>query len=608
MTPIYSGGLDVAPESEGISTLPSSFGERFSASVGETVDSLPTVGLFRAAKTHDAAGDMIGPGFNAPGVGWQSLGDTESLTKSDIPDISIADAKAKVRAAKLDNSITLPEQDSIKAPVLDLMIEHAQQQRERQTTIARGPQGFLPGALDVGTSFLVGAMDPINLAAFSIPVLGEAGYAKLMAGAGESVLARAGVRGATGAAQGAVGSTVLQPLDYYIHTQDGQDYTMAQALENIIMGAGTGGLMHATGFPFNLRGGVFGEAYRAIRGRPLDLEPSAARENVPSSVRDSIDKARAMGASVETTVPDSHEASERAVIKNAVSEHMAMVDAPLMDGIDNLPPRAKEDVMHGAIANLIQGEPVRIGEMLDVAGRNDPRITESFEPSSIPTDTEISKARTGEWERVDSELAVGFQELGQSFESVPKDIKDRAAHIMYTEGVEDPIAAYERAVMEADYYAEKSGKIERIQGNELPAETRTAPNAGSSDQREGRPGGIGETARESSPNDKRASDAEWQRLARGPDNDAAIERSQEVAKLPDPFSTIATKSREAAEKMAAEIEDRFKAMADGGLLPEEAKAQIDEIVLKAKQYEVDWSEAVKSGISCLAAGAAGAVI
>ena len=49
-------------------------------------------------------------------------------------------------------------------------------------------------------------------------------------------------------------------------------------------------------------------------------------------------------------------------------------------------------------------------------------------------------------------------------------------------------------------------------------------------------------------------------------------------------------------------------MAQGGMIPEEAKAEIDAILLKAKQYEVDWTAAVKNGISCLAAGVVGAAI
>jgi hypothetical protein len=43
----------------------------------------------------------------------------------------------------------------------------------------------------------------------------------------------------------------------------------------------------------------------------------------------------------------------------------------------DLPPRAAEDAMRVAIAGLVNGEPVRVGEMLEAAAQRDPRIAES---------------------------------------------------------------------------------------------------------------------------------------------------------------------------------------------------------------------------------------
>ena len=48
----------------------------------------------------------------------------------------------------------------------------------------RGPQGVIQSALSVGTSFLVGAVDPINVGSAFIPVMGELRYAKLLMIAG----------------------------------------------------------------------------------------------------------------------------------------------------------------------------------------------------------------------------------------------------------------------------------------------------------------------------------------------------------------------------------------------------------------------------------------
>ena len=132
-----------------------------------------------------------------------------------------------------------------KLPVLKMQIAEAHTRRDRQAAIERGPQGFFPDALGLVTSIGVGMIDPVNAAAFSIPVIGEARMGKILASAGDSILARGAARFGQGAAQGAVGTAALQPADWWLHTRDGQDYTMAQGLESVIMGAGMGGAFHA---------------------------------------------------------------------------------------------------------------------------------------------------------------------------------------------------------------------------------------------------------------------------------------------------------------------------------------------------------------------------
>src|SRR5262249_8950021 len=126
----------------------------------------------------------------------------------------------------------------------------------------RGPQGFVPSALQVGTSFLVGAVDPINIAAGFVPVLGELRYGKLLVSAGESALGRAAIRAGVGAAQGAAGPARLELLDWWAHTQEGRDFGMSDVLHNVLFGAALGGGLHAAG-------GFAADVYRGARGRPL---------------------------------------------------------------------------------------------------------------------------------------------------------------------------------------------------------------------------------------------------------------------------------------------------------------------------------------------------
>ena len=128
-----------------------------------------------------------------------------------------------------ETDVPLGDAPTHKLPVLKMQIAEAHTRRDRQAAIERGPQGFFPDALGAVTSIGVGMIDPVNAAAFSIPVIGEARMGKIIASAGDSILARGAARFGQGAAQGAVGTAVLQPADWWLHTRDGQDYTMAQA-------------------------------------------------------------------------------------------------------------------------------------------------------------------------------------------------------------------------------------------------------------------------------------------------------------------------------------------------------------------------------------------
>ena len=104
------------------------------------------------------------------------------------PDVSIGDAKAQVKQEGLEGELTLPDQPTIRQPVLDLMLRDARERAQYNAAVNRGPQGFLPGALGFLTQVGVGMVDPVNAAAFSIPVMGEARMGKLLASAGDSIL------------------------------------------------------------------------------------------------------------------------------------------------------------------------------------------------------------------------------------------------------------------------------------------------------------------------------------------------------------------------------------------------------------------------------------
>lgn len=362
------------------SDLQSSLGESLGAQAAEALDpqsDISAVQLWRSAKLAIAAGDML-PGLNAPDTPLPEDIANFDQAKAEIPDVPIADAKAQVKQAGLEGSLPLPDQPSIKQPVLDLMIQEAQEHRDRDLAIARGPQGFFPGALGFATSIVAGMIDPVNMAAFSIPVLGEARWGKLLANAGDSLFARAGVRAAQGAAQGAVGTAALQPLDYLMHTADGRDYTMADALRSVVMGAGMGAAFHA-GF------GAVGDVRARMAGAPLPGSPEATltRALQPQTETALEGQGEAHGdgevpgigaSAASEPAPGSAEGAAPAEsdLGSLPAGHPAYVLA-------DLPEAAREDVVRASIADLTAGRPGRAGEMLQEAAKVDPRIRETID-------------------------------------------------------------------------------------------------------------------------------------------------------------------------------------------------------------------------------------
>jgi hypothetical protein len=256
MAPIYSGGIDVAPADEDISALSTSLGSTIASSALEGFESSPVAQLGRISAMSAASGQV--PDFGGP------IPPALSDFITNAPEISRGDAQARVKAAGLEHEINVPNQPSVKAGAIDLMIAHAREANERAATIADGPRGFIPGALDAGTAFLVGAADPLNVAASFVPVMGEARYAKLMSSAANNIFARAAIRAGTGAAQGAAFSLGFLPLDWAANTSDGRDFTLTQALNQVLLGAGQFGVLHAGG-------GAMADFWRA-------LGPASARK------------------------------------------------------------------------------------------------------------------------------------------------------------------------------------------------------------------------------------------------------------------------------------------------------------------------------------------
>jgi hypothetical protein len=388
MSEIFSEPDDFGPPraSEATTTLGGSLAAQ-AADALDPQDSPSAAWLFRRAREALAGGmtEAVGAAGDLDVYSVQSLEERQAAidaSRDAIPDTSIEDARKRVTEEGLDGKVHLPDQPSIKSPVLDLMLQEAHDRRDREAAIERGPHGFFPGALGMVTSLGVGMIDPVNAAAFSIPVLGEAKLGKIIASAGDSILARGAVKAGIGAAQGAVGTAALQPADWWLHTQDGQDYTFAQALESVVMGAGMGAVAHSAT-------GLYGDVRSRLRGAPLEGSPQdlllrglmtgthvhadqLADEGVPIGEVPGISDGLANPVLADQSMPAPAATEPSPPFPGDVPLHPAEILA-------DLPPAAREDAVHAAMADVIAGRPTQGAEMLQIAADHDPRIAESFE-------------------------------------------------------------------------------------------------------------------------------------------------------------------------------------------------------------------------------------
>ena len=359
MSDVFAQPDDLGPIQS--SDVHTSLGESLSAQAGDSfMGGFDTIGHGAEYLAAEHGGSAMLAGF-ASQQPWMH---------PDAPDVLIADAQARVKDEGLGDFVKLPQQDAIRGPVLDLMLNDARDRAQYAAAVNRGPQSYAADALGFATQIGAGMVDPVNMAAFSIPVLGEARYGKLLASTGESIMGRAAINVGVGAAQGAVGGAALVPADWWLHTQDGQDYTMADALKSVVLSAGMGGAFHAAG-------GVLGDAWARLRGQPLsgsldDLQARALAGDTHAAelVEELGGTAAASGTAEAPGAPNLDEVPGVTAGPRETAPHPAQVLA-------DLPQSAQEDVVRSSVARIIDGEPGNAGELLQEAAKADPRIAES---------------------------------------------------------------------------------------------------------------------------------------------------------------------------------------------------------------------------------------
>jgi hypothetical protein len=175
-------------------------------------------------------------------------------------------------------------------------------------------------------------LDPLAVGSAFVPVVGEARYARLLAGASGAV-GRAGVRAGVGAAEGAVGAAILEPLIFAAKLQEQADYTAADSLLNIAIGSVFGGGLHVAG-------GAVGDIGRSGRetaaaARVADLrrvmeQQEALNAPTPFTALESYER-RLTVADVEARMEDLYKA-RRADLAQAAADNSGDENMQLLFG------------------------------------------------------------------------------------------------------------------------------------------------------------------------------------------------------------------------------------------------------------------------------------
>lgn len=133
--------------------------------------------------------------------------------------------------------------------VVDIMVREKNQERARQSVMARGPEGswnplsggFYVGAAKFTTGLATSFLDPINIAASFIPVYGQARFARLLAKPGMTFTK---ARARRGAIEGAVGATLVEPIVYGVAKSLQSDYDLYDSFLNVTFGTILGSGLH----------------------------------------------------------------------------------------------------------------------------------------------------------------------------------------------------------------------------------------------------------------------------------------------------------------------------------------------------------------------------
>ena len=161
-------------------------------------------------------------------------------------------------------SLGLTFKEDTREGVVNYLVERKKLELERSNIIARGPDGKLAKSFFFLESLATGFIDPINIGASFVPVVGQARFANMVARSGKNI-----ARMKKGFVEGLVGNAAVEPLVYGVAKSEQADYDIYDSFTNIAVGGFIGSAAHV-GF------GRIGDFLAEQRGKPNIYQRLAA--------------------------------------------------------------------------------------------------------------------------------------------------------------------------------------------------------------------------------------------------------------------------------------------------------------------------------------------
>lgn len=423
---IYAGDAP-ALDRRTLLDVPADSGDVFGAAFDEAFSTNPSTSAFRLEELNQqnqGRAVVMGPeSYLAPNA---------ARLEPETPLIGAEQARSQVADAGLD--IKIPDQ-GIRQGALEILMQRHQEQLARQQIMARANGGSLP--TKIAGSLAASLLDPLNIASAFVPVVGEARYARLLAGAA-SPLGRAGVRGGVGALEGSVGAAILEPLPLLAAQQDQTEYGLSDSLANIALGGLLGGGLHSVG-------GAVSDALRrrlATEAAPVETSLNAGAAARPVDSGRNIDLGRMFDEdpdlALRTGLFRQLEADQASLYRSAEQQALDEIRPSLAgERVGNVADLKAErvglvaqdmalDATYRDRAKAFQGQ--RLSRKQAERAARDAIATErqQIRTRTSEIDTMLERNRAGELDRRD----LGLIERGQVPERLQPQIQARARQIM----------------------------------------------------------------------------------------------------------------------------------------------------------------------------------